>query len=88
MTQLLKYTRLYCFHCSNYKVKEIKKLSLSKLIKISVFLIIGQYFYIHSYFSPYTQTFTQIEILKILTVIPHQIRSDQSLSRVRLFVTP
>ena len=63
-------------------------LSLSKLIKISVFLIIGQYFYIDSYFSPYTQTFTQIEILKILTVIPHQIRSDQSLSRVRLFVTP
>lgn len=48
-------------------------LSLSKLIKISVFLIIGQYFYIHSYFSPYTPTLTQIEILKILTVIPHRM---------------
>lgn len=56
-------------------------LSLSKLIKISVFLIIGQYFYIHSYFSPYTPTLTQIEILKILTVIPHRMGEKKNYAK-------
>lgn len=48
-------------------------LSLSKLIDFCFFLIVGQYFYIHSYFSPYSPTFTQIEMLKILAVIPHRM---------------